>query len=243
MAWERIRDEAGKDENHTPSSIKALVKAIIERIYKDDVALYVEIHKDEPVPDFYLIVGFQTGDEFKVFSTVATTIGEINNFEFRGAGSVVAQYLGDTLLRNPGTSTLSIPIAVAVHLVIEIFRVAKLHGVSVGFDTQVVAWRSSLSTATFTAPRSNYFSEPISDIGIIQDNLRLALWDAFGKTNLRPGFDGAKKHILYILEKIRDHTEKQGFNDSHLTVYKITPESHGWSMENENIPSPPMQQD
>lgn len=238
MAWEQIRDEASKDENHTASSFKALVKTVIERIYRNDVATFVEIHKDEAVPDFYLIVGFQTGNDFKIFSTVTTTIAEINNFEFRGTGSVVAQYLGDTLLRNPGTSALSIPIAVAVHLVIEIFRVAKLHGVSVGFDTQVVAWRSSSSTATFTAPRSNYFSEPTSDISAIQSNLRLALWHAFSKTNLPPGFDGPNKQITFILEKIRDHTEKQGFNASHLTIYKITPESGGWSMENEDIPPP-----
>jgi hypothetical protein len=176
--------------------VKDVIKRVIDSIYRNDVALFGEIHPDDELPDFSLLVGVQIADVFKIFATVATSIREVDSFEFQGTGSVVAQYLGESLLRSPGNSVLAIYIAVAVHVIIEIFRVAKIHGVSVGLDTKLIAWRSVRGYACFTMPREAATSQPQSDIGIIQSNLRMALWEVLERSNSRGMWlDGALKNI------------------------------------------------
>ena len=160
MAWEQIKDMVANEPSPTIAFVKDAIKKVIDSIYRNDVALFQEIHANEELPDFSLIIGAQIDDDFKVFATVATAIREIDAFEFQGTGSVVAQYLGETLLRSPGNSILAIPIAVAVHVIIEIFRVAKIHGVSVGLDTKLIAWRSVRGYACFTMPREAATTQP-----------------------------------------------------------------------------------
>lgn len=233
MAWEQIRDKVANEHHPTISSIKNAIKEIIHAIYRNDVALFGEIHTNDELPDFSLIVGVQIDNDFKVFSTVATAVREIDDFEFQGTGSVVAQYLGETPLRSPGNSALTIPIAVAVHVIIEIFRVAKIHGVSVGLDTKLIAWRSAHGYASFTMPRQAMTSQPQSDIGIIQNQLRQALWEAFERSNLKGMWlDMALKNIESILRSIKEHSQQQGQNESQLTMYRISAESGLWSMNN-----------
>ena len=70
-------------------------------------------------------------------------------------------------------------------------------------------------------------------MGIIQNQLRQALWEVFERSNFKGMWlDSALKNIESILRAIKEHTQQQGYNESQLTMYRISAESGLWSMHN-----------
>jgi 20S proteasome alpha/beta subunit len=126
MASQQIRDEVAVLDNPTVSSIKATIKEIIADIYSRLIYPYWQTMRPEASPAFSLIVGIIVEDEFDVVVSEDTAVEEVGTYAFQGSGSELAQYLGETFLRSRGNSVLSVQTAAAVHLVVEILRVAKL---------------------------------------------------------------------------------------------------------------------
>jgi hypothetical protein len=122
------------------------------------------------------------------------------------------------------------PVATAVHLIIEFFRVAKIAGANVGLDTQIIAMRSQDSYAPFTMPSRQYTGMQ-SEFGVIQENLKSAIWGAFSRSSAPdPMFDMAVQNIGNMLKLIKSHTIEQGENENRFIRYSLSPTTGEWSM-------------
>ncbi len=231
MATENIRDAAAALTDLTTTSVRHTIVDVLGNIYSRRIRPYWDL-SDADAPRFSLIVGIAIGDEFAVLISKDTAIEEVRTYAFQGSGHNVAQYLAETLLRSRGNSILSCPIATAVHLTIEIFRVAKLHSAAVGLDTQIIAFRSVDSIAPFSLP-SNQFTGMQSEIGVIQENLKTALWSALERSSLPdPMFDMAVQNIGNTLRSIKKYTREQGSGNPQVRFirYSLMPTTGEWSM-------------
>lgn len=52
MAWEQIKDMVANEPSPTIAFVKDAIKKVIDSIYRNDVALFQEIHANEELPDF-----------------------------------------------------------------------------------------------------------------------------------------------------------------------------------------------
>jgi hypothetical protein len=231
MASQQIRDAVASLPNPTIHTVREQIKEVLVEIYSTHIHPYWRINDPEDSPGFNLVIGVELDGQFEVFVSEDTALEEVGTYAFQGSGSEVAQYLGETLLRSRGNSVLTVPTATAVHLIIEVFRVAKLAGAHVGLDTQLIAMRSADSYSPFSMP-SQQFTNTQSEIGIIQDNLKSALWAAFNRLSPPdPLFDTAIRNIENTLRQLKARTQEQGDNQNRFVRYSLRPTTGEWSVE------------
>jgi hypothetical protein len=236
MASEQIRDAAAGLPHATEALIKAKIKEVIERICSVDIALYRELYPNEETPHFSLIIALEIDGRLRMYATDHTTIRETEDYCFDGTGSVVAEYVASTLLRNNSGSTLAVFTGTAVHLIIEIFNIAKRHGTAVGLDTHIFAFRTEKSIQPFFMPLPQATME--SDIAVIFNQLKGAIWGSLQRYGQQWRLDSALELIGTILKKIRAHTEQQGAESAMLVEYKLTA-GGTWSVQDLEPSQPP----
>ena len=70
-----------------------------------------------------------------------------------------------------------------------------------------------------------------SDVGIIQENFKAALWEAFDRNAIHSNrIDNTVNLTRAILERTRDHTRQQGDNGVRFIRYWLMPNTGEWSM-------------
>jgi hypothetical protein len=231
MTYENIRDRANRLNAPSVLHLKRVVKKAILDTWTTYIWPYFRDHVIQDAPLFSLMVGIEAEGQFELLVSENAAISEVETYAFQGSGTEIAQYLGETFLRMPPSRTLTFPVAVGVHLAIELFGIAKLYGASVGLDTQIIAWRAMTSHASFLMPVS---LQTPSDIGIIQNNFKQALLSVLGK---QPSYqqDFAIEKVVgmtrALLSKIKDHMQKQSDNDVHFIRYQHSRMDGFWSME------------
>jgi hypothetical protein len=115
-------------------------------------------------------------------------------------------------------------------LINEIFRIAKLFGANVGLDTQIIAYRSQASYASFSMPSPQH-SGVQSDVGIIQENLKSALWQALERSGLPNHlFERAVQNIVAGLRRLQEYRQKQEDSSVRFIRYWLVPTTGEWSM-------------
>jgi len=231
MASQQIRDAVSTLSFPTIISVKDQIQKVLSNIYTQHIHKYWEM-SDPGAPGFSLIIAIEIDKKFEVLITENTALEEVGTYAFQGAGSELAQYLGEIYLRNRvSSSALSISVAAAVHLVTEIFRVVKLYVPGVGFDTQIIAYRAEDSIVPFSMPAASFVGMQ-SHIGIIQESLKNTLWHAFERSSApNPMFDTTLQNINNSLRAIQEHTNSQGHIAVYFIRYSLRPTTGEWSME------------
>jgi hypothetical protein len=238
MASEKIRDGVGEILFLTDVAIRERIKEIIERVYSVDIALHHELYPSEQTPHFSLIVALELDGKLRMYATEHTTIHEVEDYHFDGTGSVVAEYVAATLLRNTTGSVLACHIGTAVHLIIEIFNIAKRYGSAVGLDTHIFAFRTDGSYQPFFMPLAQTTME--SDIALVFNNLKSAIWGSLERGSGQNRIDDPLAKIASFLNRIKAHTETQGAESARLVEYKLA-ENGNWSVSDlqPNMDVPP----
>jgi len=240
MTSQTIRDLAAARQLGSLSEVREIVTEALVDVYSRHVFPHWKAQGPRD-PSFSLIVGAQTGSEWSVLVSEETAIEEVSTYAFQGSGTELAQYLSETLLRSRGNDILPFPTAAAVHLAIEIFGIAKLYGASVGLDTQIVAWRSDKSYSPFSMPMRQQV--PQSDIAIIQENFKHALWATLDRSSTLGEvlIQNTARLTGELLTKLHGHTREQGNGDVRYIRYWLSPNTGEWSMAdldpNRNIPT------
>ncbi len=225
----QAKDLASVLKSMAIEELTAIVENTVDDLWKKNVYPYLRDELNDIAPQFNLIVGIVLNDDFALLISDQENVAPIDSFAFQGSGFDVAAGLIHTLVESPGNSILTFPASVGAHIAIEILRIAKLYGASVGLDSEVIAWRRSNSYNSFTQPR---IGQPAnSDLGAIQENLKSAIWDAFEKSNISStGFDAKIDNIVRFLRDIRAHTESQSNTDTRFARYLLSRIEGTWSM-------------
>lgn len=230
MASQQIRDSAATLPNPSVADLKKKVIEVLVDVYAKHVFPHWQAGRSD-APRFSLIIGLEAREQFELLVSADTAVEEVGTYAFQGSGTDIAQYLGETLMRSRGNDLLPFPTAAAVQLIIETFRIAKQYGEAVGLDTVIVAWRTERSLAPFPLPLPQ--RSPQSELAIIQENFKAALWAALDRSSTM-----ADRYISSVvqltdstLREMRQHTLAQSDRATRFIRYWLMPTTAEWQME------------
>ncbi len=206
MASQNIRDAVAGLTQPSLSDIKVAMGRVILDIYTAHIYPMWNARGHTSGGDFELIAGVAVQDKFDVFATSRTAIYSIQRYTFEGSGAPIGQHLAERYLRSRNNYIMTIPTAVAVHIIQQFFNLLKISAPGVGRDTEIVAWRNSDDADKFfdPPPQMNEW------LWAIEENLKFAIWGALEGSGMSDSMFGMTvEKIAGLLKTIRQHSLKE----------------------------------
>ena len=209
MASQAIQEAIAHLNKPTTADIKLSVSNVLTHVYEKYIFPLWSARGSDYDGVFELIVAIQAQNEFEVLATSRTAVYSIERYHFAGSGAPIAQHLAERYLRSRSEQHMTIPTAIAVHVVQQFFDIVKISAPGVGRDTEIIAWRNSPDADRFFTPPPQ-----MQDwLWALEENLKYAIWEALD----RPGApDGMLQGLIEKIGSLLRAVHKHGQEDRNI---------------------------